>query len=131
MEIQATDMGQARAVELSLQWARLVASREGVYGEELRELDEEIENFRPEYLQTRIWGQDQQPEWASGLIWDCQDPKKCIPMQRSTAARPVSHGTSDAFFREQGKLMEWPEIERCCDSCPRDAGSREMATARW
>jgi hypothetical protein len=110
-DIRATIKGQAKAVELSLQRARLVASREGVFGEELQMLNEEIQGIRPEFLRTRVWGQDQQPEWARGLIWDCENPRKCIPMQPSSASRPVSHGTLDAFFLEQGRLMQWPDKE--------------------
>ena len=69
-DIRATIRGQARAVELSLQRARLVASKEGKLGAELRGLNKDIKGIRPEFLRTRVWGQDQQPEWARCLIWD-------------------------------------------------------------
>eukprot|EP00965_Chrysotila_dentata_P041933 1391195-Pleurochrysis_carterae.AAC.1 len=33
---------------------------------------------------TRVLGQELLQPWARGVVWDCRDPARCAPVQRSS-----------------------------------------------
>ena len=67
--------------------------------------------IRARFQLTRVWGQEKQPEWARGVVWDCRDPSDCEPLQPSTPDSPVDRGTTDDFFRREGGALGWPDLD--------------------
>ena len=68
---------------------------------------EAIAQIQARFQMTRVWGQEKQPEWARGIVWDCREPSDCEP----SADSPVDHGTTDEFFKREGNALRWPDLD--------------------
>lgn len=53
------------------------------------------------------------PEWARGVVWDCEDPANCRPVQASTAATPVAGArqVNRARVREVAAMLGWESVD--------------------
>jgi hypothetical protein len=62
---------------------------------------------------TRVIGQDMQPEWARGCVWDTSDPLDCSPVRRSDASTTFrgSKQIDRAGLRRAAADLGWEEID--------------------
>eukprot|EP00965_Chrysotila_dentata_P013696 453225-Pleurochrysis_carterae.AAC.1 len=53
------------------------------------------------------------PEWARNVVWDCSDPARCVPVERSTR-HTVFAGKRQLdrrAFREAAASMAWHDYD--------------------
>ena len=65
----------------------------------------------PPSVPTRTIEAAQQPAWARGRVWDCSDPRACVPVQRSTR-ETVFEGEQQldrAAVRRVALLIGWDD----------------------
>lgn len=57
--------------------------------------------------------EDELPQWARGVVWDCADPEDCRPVQASTAATPFAgpRQVNRARLREIAATLRWEEVD--------------------
>jgi hypothetical protein len=62
---------------------------------------------------TRVIGQDMQPEWARGCVWDTSNPSDCSPVRRSDASTTFrgSKQIDRAGLRRAASDLGWEEID--------------------
>eukprot|EP00965_Chrysotila_dentata_P176167 5816854-Pleurochrysis_carterae.AAC.1 len=53
------------------------------------------------------------PLWARGQIWDCSDPRRCVPVTRSTrdTAFPGARQLDREALRKAAKALRWPDTD--------------------
>lgn len=53
------------------------------------------------------------PEWARGIVWDCENPADCKPVQRSSAATPVAgpRQVNRERIREIAAALDWDAVD--------------------
>eukprot|EP00965_Chrysotila_dentata_P077870 2568836-Pleurochrysis_carterae.AAC.1 len=51
--------------------------------------------------------------WARGTIWDCSDPKRCVPAARSTrhTTFPGARQLDRAALRAAAAELRWPDTD--------------------
>eukprot|EP00965_Chrysotila_dentata_P224662 6194312-Pleurochrysis_carterae.AAC.1 len=62
---------------------------------------------------TRVLGQELLQPWARGVVWDCRDPARCVPVARSTreTAFPGRRQINRAALREVARRLAWREVD--------------------
>lgn len=67
---------------------------------------------QPPPVPTRVIEQSKMPEWARGVVWDCQDPTDCNPVERSTRETPFPGRQLDrAEVRRVADLLGWEDTD--------------------
>ena len=58
---------------------------------------------------TRTIGQDRMPLWAQGVVWDCTNPTRCTPVERSDrhTVFPGARQLDRAALRRAAAAMQW------------------------
>ena len=67
----------------------------------------------PPAVPLRIIEQDRMPEWARGIVWDCEDPCDCRPVQRSTRHTlfPGEQQLDREAVRRVAALLDWDDAD--------------------
>ena len=65
------------------------------------------------HVPTRVIGQEQMQPWARGVVWDCRDPERCVPVQRSTRDTPVAgrRQVNRRRVREVAEQLGWHDTD--------------------
>ena len=62
---------------------------------------------------TLVLTENHMAPWARGSVWDCSDRLKCEPVQRSTAATPITGAKriDPAAFQKMAADLNWPDTD--------------------
>lgn len=57
--------------------------------------------------------EEELPSWAQGVVWDCEEPSNCRPVQLSTAETPVAgrRQVNRARIREVAAALAWDAVD--------------------
>eukprot|EP00965_Chrysotila_dentata_P060877 2017882-Pleurochrysis_carterae.AAC.1 len=53
------------------------------------------------------------PQWARGIVWDCSNPARCVPVTRSTRHTrfPGARQIDRAALRAAAEKLRWPDTD--------------------
>eukprot|EP00965_Chrysotila_dentata_P158619 5239137-Pleurochrysis_carterae.AAC.5 len=92
-----------------------------------RAAGEEVEGPR---VPTVVVEQHEMAEWARGIVWDCRDPRRCVPVERSTRhVRALAGHGSSTGWRCERQRPRWTGPTRTSSSRQAKAASRRAPTA--
>ena len=62
-------------------------------------------------LEPLVIREEEQPEWARGLVWDTTDPADCKPAASTTQSDPPHSSMNVKFFDEWAAKLEWKDLD--------------------
>ena len=92
-------------------WPGVYQLIEGFYAQVREAAKAIIRGERPPNVETVVLPQEAMPSWARGIIWDCRDRNRCVPMQRSDRFTifPGARQIDRAAIRQAARDLAWED----------------------